>query len=163
MKRIVFTVFLFALVVPAAFAAPPAQSPSAFCKANATSLIGSGMLYKNFGACVSKQTTQQDANAANAAKACKAESANPNFAAGHDGKTFAQVYGATGAKGKGNGNGDAYGKCVSQKARATTAAQQTAVTKAAKACRTDAMKAQTGAGKLYRNFGACVSALSKKG
>ena len=124
MKKIVFTVFLFALLVPAAFAAPPAQSSSAYCKANATSLIGAGLLYKTFGACVAKQNTQQDAGATNAAKACNAEQADPNFAAGHGGKTFAQFYGTTaangatgakGANGKGNGangNGDAFGKCV---------------------------------------------------
>ena len=158
MKKLVFVLFLFAMLVPAALAAPPAQGPNAYCKANA-GLIGAGKLYKNFGACVSKQQTHQDANAANAAKACKAELADANFAAGHDGKTFAQHYATTtNAKGKGN----AFGKCVSQKASAKTAAQQTVEVKAAKTCRTDAMKAQTGEGKLYRNFGACVSAQSKK-
>ena len=157
MKKIAFTVFAFALLVPAAFAAPPAQSPSAYCKANAASLVGTGKLYRNFGACVAKQNAQQDANATNAAKACKAEQADPNFASTHGGKTFAQAYGANSPNGKGN----ALGKCVSQKASEKTAAGQTAETNAAKACRTDALKAQTGAGKLYRNFGACVSAQAK--
>lgn len=160
MKKLVFVLFLFAVLVPSALAAPPAQSPNAYCKANAD-LIGSGKLYKNFGACVSKQQTQQGANAANAAKACKAELADANFAAGHNGKTFAQHYGSTSANAQGKGN--AFGKCVSQKASAKTAAQQAVEVKAAKTCRTDAMKAQTGAGKLYRTFGACVSAQSKQG
>ncbi len=159
MKKIAVAVLAFALLVPAALAAPPAQSSSAFCKANATSLVGAGKLYRNAGACVAAQNAQQAASSANAAKACKAESADPSFAAGHARKTFAQAY-ASSANGA-NGKGNAFGKCVSQKARAQTAAAQAAETKAAKACRTDAMRAQTGAGKLYRNFGACVSARSK--
>jgi len=158
MRKLVFALFLFAVLVPAALAAPPAQSPTAYCNANA-SLIGAGKLYKNLGACISKQQTQQGVNAVNAAKACKAELADANFAAEHGGKSFAQYYATTSANAKGN----AFGKCVSQKASAKTAAQQTVEVKAAKTCRTDAMKAQTGEGKLYRNFGACVSAQSKKG
>ena len=47
----------------------------------------------------------------NAAQQCKAEKNDPNFAASHDNKTFAQFYG-TNANGK-----NAYGKCVSQHAR----------------------------------------------
>ena len=159
MKKLVFALFLFAVLVPAALAAPPAQSPTAYCNAN-PALIGAGKLYKNQGACVSKQQTRSEVNAENAAKTCKAELADANFAAGHDGKSFAQYYG-TSANAKGKGN--AFGKCVSQKASAKTAGQQTVEVKAAKTCRTDAMKAQTGEGKLYPTFGACVSALSKKG
>ncbi|MEJ7569775.1 MAG: hypothetical protein WKF41_16105 [Gaiellaceae bacterium] len=160
MKKLAFVLFLFAVIVPAALAAPPAQSPAAYCNANA-GLIGTGKLYRNFGACISKQQAQQDANTANAAKLCKAELADPNFAAGHGGKSFAQYYATTSANVKGNGN--AFGKCVAQKASTKTAAQQTVEVKAAKTCRTDAMKAATGEGKLYRNFGACVAAHSKKG
>jgi hypothetical protein len=48
----------------------------------------------------------------NAAKECKAEQADPNFAATHDGKTFGEVYG-TNANDK-----NAFGKCVSSKAKA---------------------------------------------
>ena len=76
------------------------------------------------------------------------------FAAAHNGKTFAQFYTV---KGKGN----AFGKCVSLKAAAKNAAQHTAQLNAVKTCRTMTMKAQTGAGKLYRTFGACVSAQTK--
>jgi hypothetical protein len=156
MKKFVLALSLCAVLVPAAaLAAPPAQSPNAYCNANA-SLIGAGKLYKNKGACITAQRAQQAANSASAAKACKAELADSNFAAGHDGKSFAQYYGTTSQDADGNGN--ALGKCVSKKANAKTAAQQTTEVKAAKACRTDALKAETGAGKLYRNFGACVAA-----
>ena len=56
----------------------------------------------------------------NAAKACKAEQADPDFAASHDGKTFDEFYGTNGNPKKetaGTGN-NAFGKCVSTKAKA---------------------------------------------
>jgi hypothetical protein len=163
-KMIILMVLVCAVLVPAAVAADTAQSPSAFCKAN-PGLIGAGKLYKNFGACVSKQKALLDLNTDNAAKACKAELADAGFASAHGGKTFAEFYGTSGSQGNGNnksnGNGNAYGKCVSQKASAKTAAQQTALVKAAKKCRTEPLKSQIGAGKTYKNFGACVSAQSK--
>ena len=165
MKKFVLAALTIGLLVPAAaFAA--AQNPTTFCKAN-PSLIGAAKTYRNMGDCVSKQTVQQEANTANASKACKAEMADANFAASHEGKTFAQVYGTDSdqenGKGGAKGNGNALGKCISGKASAKTSAQQTATVKAAKACKTDAtLKAQIGAGKTYRNLGACVSAQAKK-
>src|SRR5215208_5718216 len=82
-----------------------------------------------YGRCVSQhakqnreeleaQDAQEDQNQVNAAKECKAErtqSSDPEtaqaFADAHDGKTFGQYYG-TNANGK-----NAFGKCVSKKAR----------------------------------------------
>jgi hypothetical protein len=73
-----------------------------------------------FGKCVSAKAKEhkdaEDAEDAqevqafkNAAKQCQAESADPNFAATHDGKTFEEFYGT-------NKNGrNAFGKCVSGK------------------------------------------------
>ena len=156
-KAILIAMALAAVIVPAALATTPTQASSAYCKANAAALIGVGKSYKSLGTCVAKQTAQADKNAVNAAKECTAEMAVANaaaFATAHGGKTFAQFYTV---KGKGN----AFGKCVSLKATAKTAAQHTAQLNAVKTCRTDAMKAQTGAGKLYRTFGACVSAQTK--
>jgi hypothetical protein len=49
----------------------------------------------------------------NAAQQCKAEQADPNFAAGHGGMTFDQVYG-TNANDK-----NSFGKCVSSKVQST--------------------------------------------
>jgi hypothetical protein len=71
--------------------------------------------YKNFGQCVSQKAKEEAAERkaarTSAAKECKAERADPNFAATHDGKTFEQFYGK-------NKNGkNAYGKCVSTKAK----------------------------------------------
>src|SRR5688500_9256997 len=116
-----------ALAVPAAAAAGDTTSPeyknaAKQCKAlkKAAGTNNFNELYgtkKNaYGKCVSslskqkqKQEQQQEQEAKqNAAQQCKAERDDPNFAAGHDGKTFAQFYGT-------NKNGkNAYGKCVSQ-------------------------------------------------
>jgi hypothetical protein len=79
---------------------------------------GSNKNKKNaFGKCVSQKAapelSQDVQNTVNAAQQCKAERADPNFAASHGGLTFDQFYG-TNANLK-----NAYGKCVSSKAKAS--------------------------------------------
>jgi len=80
---------------------------------------GSNKNKKNaFGKCVSRKTAPEIAEEVekkeNAARACKAEQADPNFAATHDGKTFDQFYGT-------NENlKNSFGKCVSSKAKASS-------------------------------------------
>jgi len=145
-----------AVAVPAALADASPQAPGAYCVTHKDQ-IGTGKLYVTMAACVKAQRAQSDQNVVNAAKACLAEQEDANFAAGHDGKTFDQFYGTNSDNGKGKGNGNALGKCVSSKASAKTAEQQTAQTNAAKKCRTPELRALTGAGKKYKNFGACVS------
>jgi hypothetical protein len=70
----------------------------------------------SFGKCVSSKVgsaqAQQDENVQNAAQQCRAERSDPSFAASHDGKSFTDFYGTN--KNKKN----AFGKCVSQKAKA---------------------------------------------
>ena len=113
-----------------------------------------------YGKCVSKlsreEAAERKAAKTNAAKQCKAEQADANFAATHDGKTFAQFYGA-------KNDSSAYGKCVSTKAKAyndkADEADQNRVN-AAKACRAEQKDAATfaqayGTGK--NAFGKCVS------
>lgn len=116
-----------------------------------------------FGKCVSKRAaaTEQAQAAArtNAAKECKAErTADP--------AAFAAKYGT------GRSKGNAYGKCVSAKARAKTTKtveQQVAATvSAAKACKAErkadpaAFKAKYGTNRNKSNaFGKCVSAQAK--
>jgi hypothetical protein len=168
MKRsMILVIALAAVAAPAALATPSPQAPSAYCKANPT-LIGEGKTFATMGACVSKQAALAAGAHTNAARACKAEMADPAFPAAHGGKTFDQFYGTNGGNGNaggngkgggnGSGNGNALGNCVSQKAAAKTAGQQAAQTNAAKKCRTPDLKAQIGPGKTYRNFGACVAA-----
>ncbi len=77
---------------------------------------GSNANKKNaFGKCVSMQAKKQQQAAEqaekNAAKACKAEQADPNFAGAHGGKSFADFYGTNANK------KNAFGKCVSMKAK----------------------------------------------
>ena len=167
MKKMILALVVSAVLVPAAaFAAAP-QDASTFCKANASSLIGTGKQFKSMGACVSYQNAQKAQNTTNASAACKAEMADTAFAGLHGGKTFAQFYGTNGSeasdKGKAgdNGNGNALGKCVSAKASAKTASQQSATVKAAKACKADAALKAKIADKTYKNFGACVAAQTK--
>ena len=167
---------LVALALPVAVASADdsatTTSASAACKAQRTAigsdafkaLYGTNHNKSNaLGKCVSKQTKVEDsateAAKSNAAKDCKAEQAL-------DPAAFDAKYGTN--KNKSN----AYGKCVSSKAKAqadhTIAAAQTATIKAAKACKTErsgdaaAFKAKYGTNKHKSNaFGKCVSAGAK--
>jgi hypothetical protein len=119
-----------------------------------------------FGKCVShrtaQNTTDQSAAQTNAAKQCRAEQSAPSFAASHNGDTFDQFYG-TGAKDK-----NAFGKCVSTKAKALSAqaesSQVSAENNAAKLCRSeqssDPAAFETKYGTNHNKskaFGKCVS------
>jgi hypothetical protein len=115
-----------------------------------------------FGMCVSRFTPLEQQDRLNASRQCTTEQNDPNFPASHDGKTFDQFYG-------GNGNDkNAFGKCVSQKARAMALQQQQAVENAARACKREraadpaAFKAKYGTNANKSNaFGKCVSAKAK--
>jgi hypothetical protein len=114
------------------------------------------------GKCVSKHARAAAANRMNAAKTCKAEMAMPeaDFRAAHGGKSFAEFYG------KNENDRNAYGKCVSTKAKAANAQQEAKTMKAAKACKAEraadkaAFTAKYG-GKAASAFGKCVSSKSK--
>ena len=161
-----------AVIAPAALAQSGGQgkSPAQFCKtelatlgaANFKSLYAPGGTGANaMGKCVSKHARAAAANRTNAAKACKAEMAMPeaDFRAAHDGKSFAEFYG------RNDSDRNAYGKCVSSKAKTANAQQEAATMKAAKACKAEraadraAFTAKYG-GKEASAFGKCVS--SKK-
>jgi hypothetical protein len=97
-------------------------SPAAFAEAVKAVTSARRVTVKNaYGKCVSSQAraeVRDDQQALSTAKSdCKAEQAQSDeeFGATHDGKTFAQFYGT-------NANGrNAYGRCVSQQARAEEA------------------------------------------
>ena len=196
MRRFVIIAAVFSLAVPAAFAAPPpgkgkpegagpkaesAQSPSAsdLCKRQRQTIgmAAFRQLYAQNGtpkaamdACLLKQVQVSSTAAKNAAKACKAEQADPNFAGSHGGKTFTQFYGT-------NGNGmNAFGKCVSSKVKSSVQSQQSNTVNAAKKCKAeqaDPNFAGSHGGKTFtqyygtngngRNaFGKCVSKLAQQ-
>jgi hypothetical protein len=97
-----------------------AQNAAKQCRAeqaNATKFANDYGQGKNaFGKCVSSKAKQaaeaQQTALLNAAKACKAERADPNFASEHEGKSFRDYYGTNVNK------ANAFGKCVSAKAKA---------------------------------------------
>jgi hypothetical protein len=176
MKRFLPLIILaVAATATAAFAADGAgqgQSPAQLCKAelatlgpaNFKSLYSPGGSSANaMGKCVSKHARAAAANRTNAAKACTAEQALPeaDFRAAHDGKSFGEFYG------RNDNDRNAYGKCVSAKAKAATAQQEAALLKAAKACKAERTADRTAfvakyGGKAASAFGKCVSSKSKK-
>jgi hypothetical protein len=174
-KRVLLPLLILAAATGAsAFAADgggQGKSPAQFCKselatlgaANFKSLYAPGGTAENaMGKCVSKHARAAAANRTNAAKACKAEQATPeaDFRAAHGGKSFGEFYGSN------DNDRNAYGKCVSSKAKAANAQQEAATLKAAKACKAErlagvaAFTAKYG-GRAASAFGKCVSSKSK--
>jgi hypothetical protein len=172
MKKLAFLAAA-ALAIPVASATAadtpsPSSAASTACKALRSSMPGDTFkttygTNKNrsnaMGKCVSKQTKAEEANQANAAKQCKAERDDVNFAAAHGGKTFAEFYG-TNKDGK-----NAYGKCVSGKAKAASKDDVEAITNAAKTCKKakkdDAAAFAQAYGTKRNAFGKCVSKAAK--
>ena len=176
--KILIAASLAALVVPAAsFGSGPTgqdrQNGARACAALRASL-GQDTFRQTYGTaqsnrrnamgrCVSQWAHAEHQNRVSARAACTAESADPNFAASHDGKTFAEFYG------KNANDKNAFGKCVSSKAKASSQQQQANTVNAAKSCKTErgsmgvaAFRAKYGKNAHDRNaFGKCVSALAK--
>jgi hypothetical protein len=120
------------LVVPASAMAKPDASDKRAAIAQCKSERGKSKAtrrafkakYHSFSRCIhqnaSEEHAEKKAALKNAAKECKAERADADFPATHDGKTFQQFYGK-------NKNGrNAFGKCVSTKARALKAKEDEA-------------------------------------
>jgi hypothetical protein len=168
-KLIVCAVVACALAPVAALATPkPAQAASKDCTA-LRAKIGSaaftqafGGRANAFGVCVSKLTRFEQAGLSSANTLCRAEQADPNFAAVHGGKTFAEFYG-TGAKHK-----NAFGNCVSLKMRNSSASGQSGLNpaRACAALRTrmtaNVFKQSFGTNATHSNaFGRCVSIVAR--
>ena len=178
-----FAVLATAIAPVAASAADPAPSDfknaAKYCKAlkkaSGSSFASMFGTKKNaYGKCVSstaKKRAAEDAKQAkaaktNAAKECKAEREDAGFAAAHGGETFEQFYGT------GNGR-NAYGKCVSQKAKQHKAAadredkaEEADRVNAAKRCKTakkdDPDQFAEDYGTRRNAFGKCVSRTAKQ-
>jgi hypothetical protein len=124
MRSILVTVGLAALLVsPAATMAKPNETEKKAAKQQCKAERGHSPAtkeafkakYHSFDRCArhnaAEEENENEAAHDNAAKQCKAERADPNFAAAHGDKTFEEFYGT-------NENGkNAYGKCVSNKAK----------------------------------------------
>ena len=152
MKRIILTMSL--VVAVAAWAAPAAapatsatQNASAACTALKAKIGATAFTqaYATFGRCVSSLTPLEQQNLTSAQAACSAEQSDPNFAASHGGKSFEQFYG-TGKKGK-----NAFGNCVSTKAKASSAAEGKARPNPSRTCRS--LRSQMGATTFALTYG----------
>jgi hypothetical protein len=178
MKKFLLVSILAALIVPAAsFAAGPTgqdrENAARACRALRASMGDAlfrqsyGTVQSNrknaFGRCVSQWSRQERQNRISAREACSAEQADANFAATHDGKTFAEFYG-TGPNGR-----NAFGKCVSSKAKSSSDEARQDTLSAAKQCKSERselgpaeFRAKYGKNANDRNaFGKCVSQLAK--
>src|SRR6266550_3188238 len=126
-SRILILAALAALVVPAASFADGPTGQDVANGARACSALRASMgaeLFRQtygtaasnrrnaFGRCVSQWARSEHQNRVSARSACSTEQSDAEFAASHDGKTFDQFYG-TGPKGS-----NAFGRCVSSKAKA---------------------------------------------
>ena len=178
MKKLLILIALFALAVPAAFAAPPdgkgkpessattqssTSSPAKLCKEQ-RSTMGTANFQSTYapngngrsalGKCVSRQTQSISQATENAAKKCKAERQSMGTEA------FNGKYGTNPNK------RNAFGKCVSGLAKEQTEDQQESTLNAAKTCKAErqSIGAQPFADKYGTNpnkrnaFGKCVAA-----
>jgi hypothetical protein len=178
MKRFLVCAALVALVVPAAsFAEGPTgqdrENAARACRALRAQMglelfrqtYGTVQSKRKnaFGKCVSQQARAERQNRISAREACSAEQADPNFAASHDGKSFAEFYGT------GPQHRNAFGKCVSSKAKSAGDEARQETMNAAKQCKAERselgpaeFRAKYGKNANDRNaFGKCVSALAK--
>jgi len=177
-SRFIFAALVAALVVTGAALAESGPNPdrtnaARACMALRASLGDAtfkqtyGTVQSNrrnaFGRCVSQWTRTEQQHRLSARAACEAERNDPNFPATHDGKSFQQFYG-TGPRGA-----NAFGRCVSSKARAASAEERQDVMNAARACKAErrtlgepAFRAKYGTNRNDRNaFGKCVSQHAK--
>jgi hypothetical protein len=163
-----------AAIAPAALAERGGQgrSPAQFCK-NERAVLGAATFRSLYapagsganamGKCVSKHARAAAANRTNASRACRAEMEMPEaeFRAAHGGKSFAEFYGTN------RNDRNAFGKCVSSKARAQNAQQEARLMNAAKACKAErsvnpaAFVARYG-GRASAAFGRCVSSKNRR-
>ena len=169
MKKLLLVLLVPLVVSAAAIAAPNPASVNAHCQNLLRQAPGA---YPSLAACVTAKTAQVAQNTTNAAQKCKAERDGDAaiFKTGHEGKSFAEVYG------KNANDKNALGKCVSAMANAAATAQQTADLNAAKQCKKEradvAGFATAHPGKTFATFygtnanwknafGKCVSKLAK--
>ena len=138
MRKIAMLAVLALVAVPAAFAdsgSGQTNQPNALCKQQQTAIGAKTfkLLYgaNAYGRCVSKMASTLNADKTNAAKQCAAERADAAFPSTHGGKSFAEFYGA------GKRDSNAFGKCVSSKARTLDQQQQQATINAAKTCKAE--------------------------
>ena len=174
--RALIVAFAVAALLPVAALADPAvpsdkANGARSCQALKTSLgeatfkatYGTNADKSNaMGQCVSKWARAEHQNRDEAQTACKAEQADANFAAAHEGKTFAQFYGV------GKQDANAMQRCVQSKRQAASVEDRKATVNAARQCKAErkldeaAFKAKYGTNESKSNaFGKCVAKLAQ--
>lgn len=174
--RVLILAFAVAALLPVAALADPAvpsdkANGARSCQALKTTLgeatfkatYGTNADKSNaMGQCVSKWTRAEHQSRHESETACKAEQADANFAAAHEGKTFAQFYGV------GKQDANALQRCVQSKRQAASAEDREATVNAARQCKAErklneaAFKAKYGTNESKSNaFGKCVSKLAQ--
>ena len=181
MKYLWMTTLALALALPAAALAagtPNTNSlASSSCKTQQTAMgatvfktaYGTNASRSNaFGKCVAKATATANAAVQNAAKSCKAQQADPNFANAANNPnhlTFDALYGGNGKSKGAAADANALGKCVSALTPQSTNAQTKADVTAAKSCKAELAASKANFATAYgagRNaFGVCVARHSK--
>jgi hypothetical protein len=165
MRKIALLALIVLAAVPVALAEDSPGSPpsaSTLCKQQRAAIGTTAfkLLYGGgsnaYGRCVSKLASTNSTDQANAAKQCAAERADASFPDTHDGQTFAQFYG-TGPHGN-----NAFGKCVSSKAKTLSEDRQESTINAAKKCKAErdslgATEFKAKYGGRANAFGKCVS------
>jgi hypothetical protein len=162
MRKIALLAVLALVAVPAALAVDspsPSDQASTLCRQQRTAIGPAAfkLLYGGgsnaYGRCVSKLASTVQSDTTNVAKQCAAERGDTSFADTHDGKTFAQFYGT------GNRGSNAFGKCVSSKAKTQEDEQQQATINAARTCRTE--RTSLGAAAFTKKYGGHSNAFGK--
>jgi hypothetical protein len=146
----IITLLVAAVFVPAAaFAAAPGAATNANqdCAALKAKMgaVAFAQAYSSLGACVSHFAPVEQQNQTSANASCTALQADANFAANHSGKTFDQFYG-TGKK-----DNNAFGRCVSTFANASSQAEQQGRTNPAQTCR--ALRTKMGSSAFNQLYG----------
>ncbi len=178
-RRVLIAVLLGAFIAPAAALGetppgPDRENAARACKALRTSMgldqfrLAYGTAESNrrnaFGRCVRQWTRTERLNRLSARSQCAAERSDANFAAAHGGKTFQQFYG-TGPRGA-----NAFGRCVSLKAKSASGEERQDTLNAARQCKAErsslgveAFRVKYGRNDNDRNaFGKCVSKLANE-
>jgi hypothetical protein len=109
-----------------------------------------------FGKCVSATARLQAHNELSASATCAAEQSDPNFAGDHGGQTFDQFYGTNADQ------SNAFGKCVSGKAKTASTVHTHAIVHAALTCKAERKSDPAAFKSKYKRFSACVKAVAGK-
>ena len=137
MKRLVIAALLaFAVSTVVATAAPGSdatKNANAACTALKAKIGATAFTqaYATFGRCVSSMAPVEQQNLTSADASCTAEQNDATFAASHGGKTFDQFYGT------GKNSRNAFGNCVSAKAKASSKAEGQDRPNPARTCRAE--------------------------